>query len=194
VCWRDNGISQTGAAYATHEVDTLSILLTDAEIAVLIQEVKPVESGYLSKVQLKPKRGHKERELDIVGADGSEFRLILRQSLLNALDFSAILSFTPTSTTQLFRLRRYNGKSHEHTNQIERETFYDFHLHFATERYQASSEGRCICPGYEPLRRFSRSAELSYSGLWSGPSGKRTASALLRGLYGTRHSHQRLSD
>jgi hypothetical protein len=116
----------------------LSILLTDAEIDALIKEGKPLELGYLSKVQLKAKRGHKERELDLTGEDGSEFRLILRQSLLNALDFSAILAFTPQSSSQIFRLRRYNGKSHEHTNQIEKETFYDFHLHYATERYQAS--------------------------------------------------------
>ena len=34
------------------------------------------------------------------------------------------------------RLRRYNGRSHEHTNQIESATFHDFHIHFATERYQ----------------------------------------------------------
>ena len=36
----------------------------------------------------------------------------------------------------MLRLRRYNGKSHEHTNKIESETFYDFHIHSATERYQ----------------------------------------------------------
>ncbi|MCY4661719.1 MAG: hypothetical protein OXF93_18215 [Acidobacteria bacterium] len=39
-------------------------------------------------------------------------------------------------STQVFRLRRYNGRSHQHTNQIEDEVFYDFHIHFATERYQ----------------------------------------------------------
>jgi hypothetical protein len=116
----------------------LTVLFTDAEIDALIQEAKPLGPGYLSKVRLKPKRGHKERELDLIGVNGSEFRLVLRQSMLNVLDFSAILSFIPKSSSQLFRLRRYNGKSHEHTNQIERETFYDFHLHFATERYQAS--------------------------------------------------------
>ena len=33
-------------------------------------------------------------------------------------------------------MRRHNGKSHEHTNQIEQSTFYDFHIHMATERYQ----------------------------------------------------------
>lgn len=29
-----------------------------------------------------------------------------------------------------------NGKSHEHTNLIEGEIFYDFHIHQATQRYQ----------------------------------------------------------
>ena len=33
-------------------------------------------------------------------------------------------------------MRRYNGKSHEHTNPLEGETFYDFHIHMATDRYQ----------------------------------------------------------
>jgi len=87
---------------------------------------------------LRSKQGHKERELDITGATGSEFRLILRQSLFNILDFSAILAYSGTSSSQVFRLRRYNGKSHEHTNKIERQTIYDFHIHFATERYQHS--------------------------------------------------------
>lgn len=116
----------------------MSILLTDADISALISEPKQLEPGYLSKLQLKAKQGHRERELDITGAHGSEFRLILRQSLLNVLDFSAILAYSGRSSSQMFRLRRYNGKSHEHTNKIERETFYDFHIHFATERYQHS--------------------------------------------------------
>ena len=38
----------------------------------------------------------------------------------------------------MFRLRRYNGKSHEHSNTIESQTLYDFHIHHATERYQLS--------------------------------------------------------
>lgn len=116
----------------------MSILLTDSEIATLINEPKQLESGYLSKLQLRPKQGHKEREMDIIGANGSEFRLILRQSLFNVLDFSAILAYSSKSSSQLFRLRRYNGKSHEHTNKLERQTIYDFHIHYATERYQHS--------------------------------------------------------
>lgn len=116
----------------------MSILLTDAEILALINEPKQLESGYMSKLQLRPKQGHKERELDITGTNGSEFRLILRQSLLNVLDFSAILAYSSESSSQVFRLRRYNGKCHEHTNKLERQTFYDFHVHYATERYQHS--------------------------------------------------------
>jgi len=116
----------------------LSILLTDAEISVLTEETKQLDPGYLSRIQLRPKPGHKERELDITGANGSEFRLILRQNILNVLDFSVILAYSVQSSSQVFRLRRYNGKSHEHTNKIERQTFYDFHIHFATERYQQS--------------------------------------------------------
>jgi hypothetical protein len=58
--------------------------------------------------------------------------------LLNILDFSVILGYTTNASSQVFRLRRYNGKSHEPTNKIERQTFYDFHIHMATERYQNS--------------------------------------------------------
>jgi len=47
-----------------------------------------------------------------------------------------ILALNPSDSNQIFRLRRYNGKSHEHTNQLEGGTFYDFHIHYATERYQ----------------------------------------------------------
>lgn len=52
------------------------------------------------------------------------------------MDFSVIVAVRVPQSNRLFRLRRYNGKSHEHTNHIEGLTFYDFHIHFATERYQ----------------------------------------------------------
>jgi hypothetical protein len=109
---------------------------SDQEIKRLIKESKPLPRNYQSRIQLREKRGHKERELDIIGADGNEFRLIFRLSTHNQLDFSIILAFCPPDTSQAFRLRRYNGKSHEHTNIIENASFYDFHIHQATERYQ----------------------------------------------------------
>jgi hypothetical protein len=109
---------------------------SDKDIISLIKESKKLTEDYQRRLVLRDKHGHKERELDVEGANGNQFRLILRQSNFNPLDFSIILAFLPKETNQLFRLRRYNGKSHEHTNQIEKDTFYDFHIHMATERYQ----------------------------------------------------------
>jgi len=66
----------------------MALILLDKEIADLIQEKKPLPLDYRTKIQLRPKPGHKERELDLKGEKGSEFRLILRQSAINPLDFS----------------------------------------------------------------------------------------------------------
>lgn len=109
---------------------------SDSDIRLLIEEDKSIPKGFDSKIRLHEKRGHKERELDIQGANGHQFRLVLRQSDYNVLDFSIILAFCPAESNQVFRLRRYNGKSHEHTNRIESDKFYDYHIHTATERYQ----------------------------------------------------------
>ena len=114
----------------------MAILLTDANIQGLLAERKPLAPDYREKLQVKPKRGHKERELDIIGVAGSEFRLILRQSEFNVLDFSVILVYCVPQSNQRIRIRRYNGKSHQHSNTIESVEFYDFHIHTATERYQ----------------------------------------------------------
>ena len=111
---------------------------SDSEIARMIEEPKPLPDNYRSRVQLRNKRGHKERELDVVGEEGTPYRLILRQSNFNTLDFSIILAVNPSDTNQMFRLRRYNGRHGEHTNSIEGNKFYDFHIHQATERYQES--------------------------------------------------------
>ena len=116
----------------------MAVNLTDVEIAKLIAEVKQLPDDYRTRVQTRPKRGHRERELDLIGANGSGFRLILRQSSFNPLDFSVILAWLPPQITTQFRLCRYNGKSHEHTNALESQTFYDFHVHRATQRYQQS--------------------------------------------------------
>jgi len=115
----------------------MPILSSDADIAVLLTERKPLPEDYQSRLQLRAKCGHKERELDLKGHGGSDFQLIIRQSFFNPLDFSVILGYSMPGSNVLFRLRRYNGRSHQHTNRIEGNTFYDFHIHTATERYQA---------------------------------------------------------
>jgi hypothetical protein len=80
------------------------------------------------------------------------FRLIIRQNSKNRNDFSVILACLPPNSSTFFRLRRYNGKSHEHTNKLEQERFYDFHIHTATERYQEEGQRE---DGYaEPTDRY----------------------------------------
>ena len=116
----------------------MAIVLSESDIASLLAEAKPLPLDYQSRLQPRPKFGHKERELDVSGVGGSDFQLIIRQSLFNPLDFSVILGYLVPETNVLFRLRRYHGRSHEHTNRIEGNTFYDFHIHTATERYQTA--------------------------------------------------------
>ena len=117
-------------------------ILTDEQIKALITEPKPLpkELVGLVPVMRNVKLGHKEAQYDLVGSSGSDFSLIIRQSNINAFDFSVILAYLPSKTNQVFRLKRYNGKSHEHSNRLEQNHFYGFHIHTATERYQRDIE------------------------------------------------------
>jgi hypothetical protein len=112
--------------------------LSDDDIAKLVSERKVLPPDWRQRIQVKPKRGHKEQELDLTGADGSEFRVILRQNNANPFDFSVILGHRVPKSNVVFRLRRYNGKHSEHSNPLESTTFYEYHIHQATERYQQS--------------------------------------------------------
>ena len=116
----------------------MSAKYSQEDITALLAERKVLPKDYRTYTQLRQKRGHKEQELDVKGESGNNFRIIVRQSNSNPLDFTVILAFCPVNSNLVFRLRRYNGKSHEHTNHIEGKTFYDFHVHMATQRYQDS--------------------------------------------------------
>lgn len=116
----------------------MPIFLSDKEIARLIAEPKELPVDYQRRIQVKPKRGHKESELNVNGTRGSEFRVILRQTDFNPMNFSVVLAYRVPKSNRLIRLRRYNGKHGEHTNKLENSTFYDYHIHQATERYQNS--------------------------------------------------------
>jgi hypothetical protein len=116
----------------------MKITLTNGEIQALIEEEKYVNLEFEELFsRMKDKNGHREFDYTIPGKDGSSFYLKLRQNRKNTLDFSAILGYSPKEINTVFKLIRYNGKSHEHRNVLEKETaFYDFHIHKATERYQ----------------------------------------------------------
>ena len=131
---------------------------SDIEINNLIAESKPLPLDWRSQIRMREARVSKTGTFDIEGVNKNIFCLILRQSRLNLLDFSIIIGVYPPGSNKLFHLRRYDGKSHEHTNPIENQKFYDFHIHKATERYQ--NYGTCEEDKYaEPTDRFSNFGE-----------------------------------
>lgn len=118
------------------ELVTMPDIIPDSEIKSLLEEDKPLPDNWRVTIKLRRKRGHYERQLNVTGEDGTKFHLIVRKSMRNEFDFSVILAAQLPNSNRIFRLRRYNGLSHEHTNRIEHEVFYDFHIHYATQRYQ----------------------------------------------------------
>ena len=114
----------------------MATIVLDQDITQYLNEPKVLPQDYRKVVQKKPKRGHREQEICFDGRNGNQFKVVVRISDSNQLDFSVILGVIIPNTSRFFRLCRYNGKSYEHTNKIEDQTFYDFYIHTATERYQ----------------------------------------------------------
>ena len=119
-------------------------VLTDDEIADLINEQKPCPQDW--REQLSPKavagKRHAVGGFSVEGAAGNAFRVLSRFLPSTPLNFSIILRFDDLDGAS-YRLLRCNGAHGEHTNTIERELgqelgrFSDVcHVHRATERYQ----------------------------------------------------------
>jgi hypothetical protein len=113
------------------------IFFTDADIASLVSEPKALKPGWRSRLKLKPKsnEAHGECDFELGAANERVFELKIRAARLDPMSFSVILCYRVPNSNRLFRLRRYNGL-HRHTNRIESQTFTEFHIHEATERYQ----------------------------------------------------------
>jgi hypothetical protein len=110
--------------------------LTDPAIAELIGEAKNIPDGLCIPVKAMSERnGHWRKGYEIECDSGNCFVVKIRLSSVNPMDFSAILGYRLPGLYTIFRLRRYNGR-HYHSNTLENERFYDFHVHTATERYQ----------------------------------------------------------
>lgn len=114
----------------------MPVILSDEEIADLLRERKLLCDDYVARLQMRPKRGYKEADLEITGESGSRFQIRLRQSSSQPLDFSVILLYHVPGTNRDIRLVRYNGDHGGHTNFIERTRVHGCHVHRATERYQ----------------------------------------------------------
>ncbi len=114
----------------------MSYYFTDQEISSLISEEKIFPGSPEEIMSFKESDGHKKASVELPCSDGSRFIIKLRQNQNNVNDFSAIFAFQEKGNSKDFKLRRYNGKSHEHSNKLESHKFYAFHIHIATQRYQ----------------------------------------------------------
>jgi hypothetical protein len=112
------------------------IILTDEQIQELISEQKPLPEGLVPSPKMTTRNQSLRRDIEVTSDAGHEFIVKLRQNELYLFDFSVILGYRLPGLSKIFLLRRYNGKSHNHTNPIENERFREFHRHTATERYQ----------------------------------------------------------
>ena len=134
-------------------------VLTEEDISELLQEAKPLQQNWESRLRPRPKSNFKftQRDCEVHGNDGHVFRIIIRHNIINPLDFSIILTFKDEDETELC-LCRYNGKHpSQHTNKLEKtkslpdSSFRNaFHIHMATQRYQ--EEGLEI-DGYAEVTR-----------------------------------------
>lgn len=100
-----------------------------------MKEKKKLPDEFKPK-ELNLKDGETSRRFDreIKGEQGHTFKIIIRQSKINPLDFSVI--FGVLIGNEVFRIRRYNGDHGFHTNKIEGIHIKGCHIHKATERYQ----------------------------------------------------------
>lgn len=112
------------------------VTLTEEQIQELITERKPLPEGLVPSPKMTMRNKSWRRDIEITSDAGHTFIIKVRQSEVSLFDFSVILGYRLPGLSRVFLLRRYNGKSHNHTNPIENEKFRDFHRHTATERYQ----------------------------------------------------------
>jgi len=120
-----------------------NIQFSDNEIDTLIAAPKHLPTDYRRRLSNPRARAysaqHEEAQLEVSLETDETFRIILRKSRINPLDFSVILGYMPRERLKIFRLRRYNGfYANQHTNKLEGNSFRGFHIHYATERYQVA--------------------------------------------------------
>lgn len=117
-------------------VDRKVTKYSDIEIDLLVREPKPLSANWNSKIRSEYQSRYVTKSFEVKGIRNNTFRVIWKQIHNNSSDYSAIFGVFPLGSNTLFRLRRYDGKQHIHSNPIEKQKFHDFHIHMATERYQ----------------------------------------------------------
>ncbi|MFM8514110.1 MAG: hypothetical protein ACKOBI_10310 [Bacteroidota bacterium] len=110
--------------------------MSDAQISGLIECPKIwLEPLLINKLT----QGQHQISLQLLGLDtkGSSFVVYLRQNLRKGMSFDFSCGIRLETNGQYpIHLRRYNGPSHNHYNQIEKKRIgYQCHIHMATSKY-----------------------------------------------------------
>src|SRR5579859_2302818 len=124
----------------------MSVTFNDSEIDRLVRLKKPLPDNWQSRLRSLRFRQElsQKRATLIVRTGEGDFRIMIRQSTINPLDFSVVLGFKRPRESRWFILRRYNGQhAGEHRNRLEqppkrkeRTGLRGCHIHMATARYQ----------------------------------------------------------
>lgn len=114
----------------------MNFILSDKKIEMLIQKRKFLPVEWCQKFIAKPKNGHTDYHLSVPSDTGYDFEIIRRESSYDPSNFSVVLGVYVPGEKDLFRLRRYNGDNHTHTNPLEKNEVRGFHIHMTTEKYQ----------------------------------------------------------
>src|SRR5579859_5715913 len=101
----------------------MSVSFSDSEIDHLVWLKKPLPDNWqyrLRNLRSKLELSQKRASLIVRTGEG-DFRIMIRQSTINPLDFSVVLGFKRPRESRWFILRRYNGQHPgEHRNRLER--------------------------------------------------------------------------
>lgn len=108
------------------------VLVTDAEVMTFIGDKKVIPKDFNPK--FKEGEGKVSFEHEVIAESGNTYKIIIRRSKINPMDFSVIFGIHLGGN--LFRIKRYNGNSHIHINRLEKMQIAGFYIHTATQRYQ----------------------------------------------------------
>ena len=115
-------------------------VISDARITAMIAEPKRLPPDWQQQLAtLHDRPDSNESAVDVRGAAGARFRIIIRQHRQYRNNFSVILLVETTHQPE-FRLLRYDGGNHRHRNKIEGYWLERRpHIHRATARYQRAT-------------------------------------------------------
>lgn len=147
-------------------------LLKEDFIDKLIAEPKYIRSSKKSQFTYTTEKNHKKASIQLESR--YNFKMNIRQSIRDPLDFSVILLYASSNRNSNYRiLIRYNGDHGWHKNSLEGNIVKKQHIHRMTERYQLSQLRE---DGYaeetdkyvtlnEAINEFMNDMNISYKGL-----------------------------